>query len=275
MPDQADILRHLVADAFRGQSSLAAPAPPMIAVAGAKGGVGTTCVAITLAESLARQGQRVVLVDVDSQSANVAALCGVTERYTTGDVLSGRREIHEVLQSAPGGLQIAAGAWGTGDHQEIAPAAQRRLIDQLRRLGNFADVIVLDVGCSHGLAALEYWRCAECVLLVTTPDPIAVMDAYAAVKIATTHDVATDIELVVNQTENGAQGTNVHERIDLSCQRFLGVHVAFAGDVPFDPRLTQAAREQNLLALPPETSPAAQALEFFAAERNFAALAAA
>jgi flagellar biosynthesis protein FlhG len=171
-------------------------------------------------------------------------------------------------------LQIAAGAWASKT-REVSRVAQRRLIDQLRRLGNYADVILLDVGCGNDEGTLHYWQAADRVLLVTTPDSVAVMDAYAAIKVATMHDVMTDVELIVNQTVDAAQAASVQRRIDHSCQRFLGLHVTLAGDVPLDAQLAHAARQQNLLALSPDASRAVQSIEELVAERDFAGLAAA
>lgn len=241
-------------------------APPLIVVAGAQRGAGATSVSITLAAALARQGQRVVLIDADSASANLASLCGITARDTIADVLAGRRVIHEVLQSAAGGVQIVGGARPSLDARDVSFSEQRRLLGELRRLGTYADAIVLDVGSTRNEQGLNYWQAADRVLLVTTPHAAAVMDAYAAIKMAKMNEVTVDAEIFVNQTENEEQGASVHQRIEQSCVRFLGTHVALAGDLPLDPRLKLAARQQQMLALTPETSVTVQAMEAYASQ---------
>lgn len=266
MSDQADVLRHLVAEALRGHAGPAVQAPPLVALAGAKGGVGATTLAVNLAVSLAGQGRRVVLADVDFQRADVAPLCGLSERHTTADVLAGRREIHEVLQRGPAGIQVAAGAWASLLPNEINATAQARLVGQLARLGEHTNLVLLDVGCSTHAAARYYWHIADHVLLVTTPDPVSVMDGYAAIKLARGDGNDCTVEVVVNQTTDPAAAADVHARIDHSCQRFLGSGVELAGDVPFDTHVGIAARNRLPLCLRWADSPAGRAIETLAVE---------
>lgn len=261
MSDQADILRHLVAGALRGHGFAHAPPPPMIAVAGAKGGVGTTTVAVNLAVSLAGAGQRVLVVDVDLTRADVAAICGVNPRYTTADVLAGRREIHEVLISGPGGIQLAPGAWASPEAVECRPAAQRRLIAQLAQLGEHLDLILLDVGNDTNDTMQQYWHAAARVLLVSTADSIAMMDAYAAIKIAMSPREQPPVDLIVNKLADDQSALDVHHRIDLSCQRFLGFCVGLAGEIPLDEEIVVASRKRELACLKSPQCAAAQCIE--------------
>jgi len=260
MSDQADILRHLVAGALRGPGPAAPNAPPLIAVSGAKGGVGATTVALNLAIALADQQQRVLLADVDFCRADVALYCGLHARQTTSDVLSGRCEVHETLINGPGGIRIAPGAWAAPTSMAARPAAQRRLIDQLRGFHEQADFVLLDLGCDTSEAAQRYWQAADCVLLVTTGDSVAVMDAYAAVKVAGANCVDPRIIVVVNQLQAEQDAADVHWRIDRSCRRFLGFDVAHGGGVPFDRNVPEALRTRTPLQTHAPDCPAAAAL---------------
>ena len=261
MADQADILRHLVAGALRTTSSTSHSAPPLIAVAGAKGGVGTTTVAVNLAVALAGQGLRTALVDVDFCRADVALHCGLTARYTTGDVLAGSREIHEALIAGPGGIQVAAGAWASPYSQQTRPQAQHRLIDQLGRLGGHVDLILLDVGCDAQDVAQCYWQAADRILLVTTPDSVAIMDAYAAVKVAGTQCIEPQIEVVFNQLSPEDDAAELYGRIDRSCQRFLGFDVHLGGAIPRDGQVPLALRRRMPVPAHAPECAAAVALE--------------
>ena len=261
MPEQADILRHLVAGRVRSAAASPHARPPIIAVAGAKGGVGATTVAVNVAVSLASMGARVALIDVDFCRADVALYCGVSARHTTSDLLSGRLEIHEILVAGPAGIQLAAGAWASPTAIEARPAAQHRLIDQLHRLGGHVDIILLDVGCDIGATAQQYWQAADRVLLVTTPHNVAIMDAYAAIKVAGTQCAHPQIEVIFNQLAHDDDPLALHHRIDQSSQRFLGVEVALAGAVPSDGRITEALRKRIPVFAHAPDCPAATRLE--------------
>ena len=264
MPDQADILRHLVAGVMRSNAPAHHSSPPLIAIAGAKGGVGVTTVAVNVATSLATLGQRVALVDVDFCRADVALYCGLSARYTTGDLLRGSRELHEILVAGPGGVQIAAGCWASPDALESRPAAQHRLIDQLHRLGGHVDIVLMDVGCDVGPATQQYWQAADRICLVTTPSNVAIMDAYAAIKVAGTKCASARIDLILNQLSATDHATVIHQRIDQSSQRFLGISVGIAGSVPSDPSLKEALRQRLPVMASAADSDAAIAFEAIA-----------
>ncbi|MGC3971163.1 MAG: P-loop NTPase [Pirellulales bacterium] len=182
MPDQANDLRRLVLQ--HGRNALNdSPPPKLVVVAGGKGGVGTTTLAVNLSVALARQGRRTVLVDADFAGPDCAALCRLDERYGGADVLAGRRTVHEVLQLGPGGVQVLPSARGSSEAGDCTPQAQDRLLTQLESLGPHADVIVIDAGSGSGRAMKRFWDAADLVLLVSHPDTVAVMDAYAAIKL--------------------------------------------------------------------------------------------
>ena len=258
MPDQADILRHLVAGALRTSAVGSRPSPPMVAIAGAKGGVGATTVAANLAIALAGQGRRVALVDVDFCRPDVALHFGLTPRNTTGDVLCGNCELHEALIAGPVGTQVAAGAWASPNAAQTRPSAQHRLIEQLHRLGGHVDVILLDVGCDIGETAQCYWQAADRVLLVATPDSVAIMDAYAAVKVAGTSSKEPLIDIVFNKLATSDDPLALHHRIDHSSQRFLGFGLGLGGVIHNDGLIGDALRKRvPLSAYAPESTAAA------------------
>jgi flagellar biosynthesis protein FlhG len=182
MYDQANHLRKLVLSGAVDPRGPDDDAPFLIAVAGGKGGVGTTTLAVNLATALARDGRRTLLVDADISHADVAKLCGLHDGYTVADVLSGRRTLHEAIQRGPAGVQIVPGSWAGEDLTEASPPAQQRFIRQLRGLGAHAEYVIIDAGSGLNRVVQTFWRSADAVLLVTTPDLVSVMDAYAQSK---------------------------------------------------------------------------------------------
>lgn len=266
MPDQANDLRQLVLRNGRGALH-DAPPPKLIVVAGGKGGVGTTTLAVNLSVALARQGRRTVLVDADFAGPDCAALCRLDERYGGADVLAGRRTVHEVLQLGPGGVQVLPSARGSTEAADCTPQAQDRLLAQLESLGPHADVVVIDAGSGSGRVMRRFWEAADAVLLVTHPDTVAVMDAYAAVKlICREHPPRATICCVANCATDEIAAADVHERLDRACRRFLGLNLVSAGFVPFDPCVPRAAAEQHPFLIDAPEGTAALGLERLAVE---------
>jgi flagellar biosynthesis protein FlhG len=247
MIDQAFHLRALVRATAQVDAGPAFPPPRKIVVCGAKGGAGATTVAVNLSIALARLGSRVVLVDADMNHADVAALCQLETRDTIADVLSARRTVHEVLTRGPAGIQIVTGAWSATSVPDCSPAAQDRLLAEVDRLGRHADLVVLDVGSGLNQVVRRFWQAADEVLLVTTPDRIAIMDAYAAIKVLSAHRDQT-IRTIANRAD-AAVAAHVHARINGACERFLNRSVSLAGHFADDPEVADAAATGRPIAL--------------------------
>jgi flagellar biosynthesis protein FlhG len=220
--------------------------------------------------ALARLGTRVVLVDADMQRADVAALCQLDARHTVADVLSGRRTVHEVLHRGPAGIQVLPGLWSATGVPDCSPAAQDRLLAELDRLGRHADVVILDVGSGLTHVVRRFWQAADRVLLVTTPDNIAVMDAYAAIKVLPAGRNELPIQLYVNQAEE-SEADEVHRRINQACARFLNREIALGGHIVADADIPQAAMSGRPFVLDGDGNHAAGDIEAIA-ERLIAGL---
>ncbi len=200
-----------------------------------------TTIAVNLSVALAEHGARVVVVDADLHQSDVAKLCGLSDHQGVVDVLVARRDIHEVLQRGPAGIQVVPGLFAPGSEGEWSEAAQRRLLRQLRTLGRHAEVVVLDAGGVSDAFLKLCCQAADQILLVTTADTQAVMDTYARVKTSVGDLGALRLQLVVNQCQAATDGDEVHHRVDQACQRFLGYHVELVAAVPSDPEVARAA----------------------------------
>lgn len=222
------------------QHALPAGQPPrLLLVTGGKGGVGTTTVAVNLAVAMTLNASRVVLVDADTCRADVSTMCGLGDQSDATEIVASRRDIHEVIQPGPAGVQIVPGLWGSGQVTELTETKQRHLVKQWMSLRRHADVVVLDAGNASSRIVKMFWEVADDILLLTTPDSAAVMDAYATVKVMK-QDKSAPVRLIVNQaTQHEAQ--DVHQRIDQSCQRFLEMNVSLLGRIGRDDRFPLAA----------------------------------
>ena len=263
MPDQASPLRNLVLREAVGDG--AQSRSRTIVTAGGKCGVGVTTLAVNLAVSLARQGLRAVLIDADLQRPAAAVFCGCLLAPGLGEVLASKRDIHEVLQRGPAGLQLISGITNPTPQSEATAKSQQRLLRQLHSLSKHVDVVVIDAGNSPTDLSRQLWAMADDVLLVTAPDVVAVMDSYAAIKTQFTPATVTpQLRLIVNQAEDDAQATDVFRRIDQSCQRFLDISLHLAAGLPTDEQSPQANRHGVPIAVLAPQAPLSRAIDHLA-----------
>ncbi len=225
------------------------PAPPLVVLAGGKGGVGATTAAVNVAVTLARQGQRIVLVDADLNQPDATAQCRLSESGSLAEVLAGQRTVHEVLQRGPAGIQILPGAWGQDTPTECTPLAQQRMLVELRRLGPHADLVVLDAGSGTSATASRFWQAADLALFVTTAEPTAITDCYAAIKVLLAQGFGGELHTLVNKARSDAQAADVAGRIEQACVRFLGRPVTSIAAVPFDAAVGEAAQAERPFVL--------------------------
>ncbi len=260
--DQATQLRRLVLRSGRAVGGDAAVPPRMLVVSSGKAAVGSTTAAVNLAAALAGHGARTVLVDADLARADVATQCGLSESIGIADVLLGRKDIHEALQRGPGGMQVVVGASTSQARNACTERALQRMQRQIQSLGRHADLVLIDVGAGSGAAALHFWQAADEVLLVTTPDAVAVMDTYATVKTRLGRPpAARPLRLVVNGAHSADVAADVHRRIDQSCQRFLSLRVPLAGWIPPDELAPADQRRGQPPVIARPDSPLAAAIE--------------
>jgi flagellar biosynthesis protein FlhG len=231
---------------------------------------------VNLAVALARHGLRTVLIDADLERADAAALCGCATSPGLGEVLASRRDIHEVLQRGPGGIQLVAGVAKSETRGPCSPKAQQRFLRQLNSLSKHVDMLVVDAGSVPTELARQLWAAAHDVVLVTSPDVVAVMDSYAAIKTlyspAQSSEVrnspgqqtASQVRLLVNHAGHDAEAADVFRRIDQSCQRFLGVALELAGTIPSDDQALQAARHGVPVLLLSPHSPLSRSIDALA-----------
>lgn len=246
MFDQADKLRQLVRETIKENAALE-PGVPLLAVSGARPGVGTSIVAARLAQELTQLGKRVILVDANLLHPALASEYAVESHVGIADVLNGTRSAAEVLEAVGHSLQLLPGTTSKESHPDLNIKALRRLITELRTLHSMADLVVLDTG--HGMCPWieRLWIAALQILLVTTPDAAAVRDAYTTVKLAPWGDVDGKLRLVVNQCDDAGLAKRVGDGFSSTCRQFLGMKLVGAA-AQVTPT-TGAAHRQSLRLL--------------------------
>ncbi|MEM1355182.1 MAG: MinD/ParA family protein [Planctomycetota bacterium] len=262
--DQAEVLRGLVHDHMVAQKPTGRKIARTLAITSGKGGVGKSTVAVNLAVELARLGRKVVLLDADLGTANADVLCNVMPPATLAHVVAGRREIEDIIVQAPGGFDLVGGASGLAQMAALNTYERDRLIEQFRRLEQRYDVVMIDTGAGVGPNVLGLVVSAQRVLVVTTPDPTAVTDAYAVIKTAHRERPDINIRLLVNQVADHDEATNVYNRIAGVCRKFLNLNISFAGYIPFDVAVRSSIRDRRPFVLGDRVNPAATCMNALA-----------
>ncbi len=236
----------------------------VIAIASGKGGVGKTHLAVNLAILLSQARRRVVLVDADLGTANVDVMMNVQPRHDLSHVLRRERTVDEVAVRINGHLRLIAGASGLGAVADLSPHDRHVLADQFARLESQSDVILLDCGAGISQNVLAFSQCADELLAVTTPEPTALTDVYALIKVLSRTERTPPMGLVVNQVDTEREGRLVAERLVSVASRFLGVDLALAGQVLRDAHVSLAIRQRSPLVLRYPNCPAASGLSTLA-----------
>lgn len=243
---------------------------PIVLVTGGKGGVGKTTLATNLALTLARKRRRVLLVDLDLGLADAHVLLKLSTRRTIEDAIHGRCELGDCIVRAEHGLDVLVASSGSPEMGHLSDERRTRLTMALRELSTRYDLVIADGAAGIGPDVLAFCHLADHVLVVTTPDPAAVTDAYGLIKALHTfaessdRDVATP-ELVVNRASGIEEAESIASKLRLVCERFLSRSPRSAGWMPASGAVEIAARFQRPFALDPHESLASRCLDALAA----------
>jgi flagellar biosynthesis protein FlhG len=264
MTDQASKLRALA----RHQAPEAASpfAARVLAITSGKGGVGKTNVVAGLAIALARMGDRVVVLDADFGLANLDILLGLSPKYTLEHVLRGEKILEEILVEGPLGIRVIPASSGIQELTRLDASTELRLIQGLQRVAESTDWLLIDTAAGIHDSVIKLLMAAQEVVLITTPEPTSLVDAYAMVKVVHLRDPKKPFWLMVNNAQTQDEAEETLEQLQAAITRFLGRELNVLGMVPADRFVLQAVREQrSFVDLYPQ-SPAGLALDRMAGQ---------
>ncbi|WP_188880422.1 MinD/ParA family protein [Alicyclobacillus cellulosilyticus] len=231
--------------------------PRVIAVASGKGGVGKSNFCVNFALGLMQAGLRPIVVDADLGFANVEVLLGARPKYSLYDVVEGM-DILSAVQVSSSGLPFLSGGNGVFDIHSLSEEQVARLLQEMRKLQDAFDVLLLDAGSGLGANLGRLLSAADELILVTTPEPTAITDAYALLKSLSAHGHVPHTRIVVNRATQFTEGRQAAEKVRLVAERFLSLRIDVLGFILEDPHVPQAVRKQEAFLRSFPTSPAAR-----------------
>ncbi|MCC7151881.1 MAG: MinD/ParA family protein [Rubrivivax sp.] len=238
----------------------------IMAVTSGKGGVGKTFVSANLAAALTRLGERVLVLDADLGLANLDVALNLFPKITLHDVLTGRQPLAEAILPAPGGFSVLLAGSGMVEYSRMTPEVRDQLQQIITEVAPRYDRVLLDTGAGISDVVLYTVSLADEVLIVATPEPTSITDAYATVKVLATTQRRREVRLLVNQVRRPGEGRSVHAQLQQVLDRFVapviegGLRLQLLGELPADAAVREAVQRRELLLQALPGAPAAQAM---------------
>jgi len=229
------------------------PLGRVLAITSGKGGVGKTFVSANLAAALARRGLRVLVLDADLGLANLDVVLNLYPKTTLHDVFTGKAKLDEAIIKAPGGFSVLLAGSGMVEYSRLTPEVRDEFLRVVESLIPRYDVVLLDTGAGISDVVLFSVSLASEVLLVVTPEPTSLTDAYATIKVLVGQQKRQTIRMVVNQTARPGDGRAITVQLQQVVDRFVPgeggkpVRLLHLGDIPADPSVRQAVMRRQLL----------------------------
>jgi flagellar biosynthesis protein FlhG len=252
-----------------GLKHAANPGPvQVIAVTGGKGGVGKTSVSVNLATALSAGGRRVMLLDGDLGLANVDVFLGLSPRHTMAHVLSGERTLEEIILETPQGIQVVPGASGVAELANLSAAGHLALVQAFSSLSSRIDTLIVDTSAGISHSVLQFTQASQHVLLVVCDEPASMTDAYALAKVLSRNHGIRHFRVLANMVRAPGEGEALFRKLERVTDRFLDVALEYVGEIPEDPYLRRAIREQRPVVAAFPASPASRAFKKLAVKAD-------
>ena len=260
--DQASVLREMRKGNIAPVLSEKRPRKDVrvIAITSGKGGVGKTNIAANLGYLLATMKKRTMVLDADMGLANLDLVLGLTPRYNLCHVLYGEKTLKETIIEGPGGMMVLPASSGIQELVEMSSAQKTCLLDEMSTLEEMMDIVLVDTGAGIAGNVMYFNAAAREIIVVVTPEPTSMTDAYAMMKILGQKHSRKRFRLIVNMVRDQEEAKRVYQRLSVAMNHFLNLGVEYLGFIPTDERLTEAVRMQKPITAVWPSSPASRSL---------------
>lgn len=240
MNDQAQSLRNLV----RGERSEASRPTRVITVTSGKGGVGKSNFTLNFALTLQQRGYKVLVFDADIGLANIDVLMGVTPKYTLYHLLKREKTVWDVVHYGLHDLMFITGGSGFNDLIRLSEDELEHFVSEVNQLNGHVDFIIFDTGAGLSKETLRFIVAADETIVVTTPEPTSITDAYAIIKMVNSMNVRVSFRLVINRVSDRREGQQTADKITMVAKQFLDLDIPTLGFVQDDVHVSKAVKQQ-------------------------------
>lgn len=264
--DQAEQLRKLVQQNTSQPQGVAR----VITVTSGKGGVGKSSISVNLAIEMAKAGKRVIIMDVDFGLANIEVMLGIRPEYNLADLMFRGKGLKEVITKGPENIGFISGGSGIQELTALGREQIMNLAQRLAELDELADVIIIDTGAGITDAVLEFIMASSEVLLVVTPEPTSITDAYALLKTLNRKEEFsaehTKIKMIANRVTAEHKGRELYHKLNTVATQFLSFELEYLGEVPYDQQASVAIIRQKPVVISFPDSGAGRAIKALASK---------
>jgi len=239
--DQAERLRNIVRERSKERNRTA----HVIAIGSGKGGCGKTNITLNLGLLLSKNGKKVLLYDADLNLANIDILLGITPKFRFLDFIRGDVGINDVLIKVRENLKLIPANSGSVDFPDVSGERLTQVVNEILELEEKFDFVLVDTPAGVSEMVIKILGYADDYILVVTPEPTSIMDAYAVVKLVYYRTGKTKAKLIVNNVNGSTDPVDVANRLSLAADKFLGVKINYIGSIPHDPAVSRAVLMQK------------------------------